>query len=42
MHQTVESFEKGLLANDENIAPSMIYAYAAMRKACRLPTARRT
>src|SRR5450755_1041727 len=24
VHQTVESFEKGLLANDENIAPSMI------------------
>ena len=30
VHQTVESFEKGLLENDENIAPSMIYAYAAM------------
>ena len=29
MHQTVEAFEKGLLANDENIPPSMIYAYAA-------------
>ncbi len=32
VHQTVDSFEKGLLANDENIAPSMIYAYAAMRE----------
>src|SRR5271167_4193037 len=32
VHQTVESFEKGLLANDENIAPSMIYAYAAMQE----------
>ena len=28
----MESFEKGLLANDENIAPSMIYAYAAMQE----------
>jgi myo-inositol-1-phosphate synthase len=32
VHQTVKSFEKGLLANDENIAPSMIYAYAAMQE----------
>ena len=32
VHQTVDSFEKGLLANDENIAPSMIYAYAAMQE----------
>ena len=32
VHQTAESFEKGLLANDENIAPSMIYAYAAMQE----------
>jgi myo-inositol-1-phosphate synthase len=32
VHQTVESFEKGLLANDEDIAPSMIYAYAAMQE----------
>jgi len=32
VHQTVESFEKGLVANDENIAPSMIYAYAAMQE----------
>jgi myo-inositol-1-phosphate synthase len=32
VHQSVESFEKGLLANDENIAPSMIYAYAAMQE----------
>src|SRR3974390_2704678 len=31
VHQTVESFEKGLLANDEDIAPSMIYAYAALQ-----------
>ena len=37
VHQTVESFEKGLLANDENIAPSMIYAYAALQE--RLPFA---
>jgi myo-inositol-1-phosphate synthase len=32
VHQTADSFEKGLLANDENIAPSMIYAYAAMQE----------
>ena len=32
IHQTVESFEKGLLANDENIAPSIIYAYAALQE----------
>jgi myo-inositol-1-phosphate synthase len=28
----VDSFEKGLLANDESIAPSMVYAYAAMQE----------
>jgi myo-inositol-1-phosphate synthase len=32
VHQTVDSFEKGLLANDESIAPSMVYAYAAMQE----------
>jgi myo-inositol-1-phosphate synthase len=31
-HQTVESFEKGLLENHEDIAPSMIYAYAALQE----------
>jgi myo-inositol-1-phosphate synthase len=30
VHATVKAFEKGLLASDENIAPSQIYAYAAM------------
>ncbi len=30
VHESVEAFEKGLLKNDENIAPSMIYAYAAL------------
>ena len=29
-HATVESFEQALAANDESIAPSMIYAYAAL------------
>lgn len=29
-HQSLKAFEKGLLQNDENIAPSMIYAYAAL------------
>jgi myo-inositol-1-phosphate synthase len=32
VHKTIESFEKGLLENDPNIAPSMIYAYAAIKK----------
>ena len=31
-HQSVKAFEKGLLKNDENIAPSMIYAYASMKE----------
>ncbi|MCU1287137.1 MAG: Inositol-3-phosphate synthase [Acidobacteriales bacterium] len=30
VHSSVKAFEKGLHANDENIAPSMIYAYAAL------------
>ncbi|HLY92451.1 MAG TPA: inositol-3-phosphate synthase [Candidatus Angelobacter sp.] len=30
VHESVESFERGLEKNDENIAPSMIYAYAAL------------
>ena len=29
-HQSVKSFEKALTQNDENIAPSMIYAYASL------------
>jgi len=32
VHQTVKAFEKGLLENDENIAPSMVYAYAALQE----------
>ena len=32
VHQSVEAFEKGLKSNDENIAPSMIYAYAALQE----------
>jgi myo-inositol-1-phosphate synthase len=31
VHQTVESFEKGMVNNDPAIAPSMIYAYAAIK-----------
>ncbi len=31
VHQTLESFEKGLRENDPAIAPSMIYAYAAIK-----------
>ena len=29
-HQSLKSFEKALAQNDENIAPSMIYAYASL------------
>ena len=31
VHSSVEKFEKGLLENDPDIPPSMIYAYAAIR-----------
>jgi myo-inositol-1-phosphate synthase len=30
VHMTIESFEAGLKANDDNISPSQIYAYAAL------------
>jgi myo-inositol-1-phosphate synthase len=30
VHSSVQAFERGLQKNDENIAPSMIYAYAAL------------
>jgi len=32
VHQTIEDFEKGLVDNDPNIAPSQIYAYAALKE----------
>jgi myo-inositol-1-phosphate synthase len=32
VHQTVKSFEEGLRKNHKDIAPSMIYAYAAMQE----------
>jgi myo-inositol-1-phosphate synthase len=31
-HQNVKAFEKALTQNDENIAPSMIYAYASLKE----------
>ena len=31
VHETIESFEEGLVQNDPAIAPSMIYAYAAIK-----------
>jgi myo-inositol-1-phosphate synthase len=31
VHESLEAFEKGLRENDPRIAPSMIYAYAAVR-----------
>jgi myo-inositol-1-phosphate synthase len=30
VHQTIEAFEEGLKRNDPDIAPSMVYAYAAI------------
>lgn len=32
VHQTLSAFEEGLMKNDPQIAPSMIYAYAAMKE----------
>jgi myo-inositol-1-phosphate synthase len=32
VHQSLAAFEKGLEENDINIAPSMIYAYAALQE----------
>ena len=32
VHQSIAAFEKGLEQNDENIAPSQIYAYAALKE----------
>jgi len=37
VHQTIESFEKGLAKNDPDIAPSQVYAYAALM--CGVPFA---
>ncbi|MBI4374291.1 MAG: inositol-3-phosphate synthase, partial [Deltaproteobacteria bacterium] len=31
VHQSLAAFEKGLVSNDADIAPSMIYAYAALK-----------
>jgi len=32
VHKSVAGFEKGLMKSDENIAPSMIYAYASLKE----------
>ncbi len=32
IHQTVGAFEKALQQNDENVAPSMVYAYASLKE----------
>jgi myo-inositol-1-phosphate synthase len=37
VHQDLDTFEKGLDANDDSIPPSMIYAYAAIK--CGIPYA---
>jgi myo-inositol-1-phosphate synthase len=31
-HQSVKALEKGMKENDENIAPSMVYAYASLKE----------
>ena len=31
-HQTIEAFEAAIDANDPSIAPSMLYAYAAIEE----------
>jgi myo-inositol-1-phosphate synthase len=36
-HQTLKAFEDGLAANDPNLAPSQVYAYAALK--CGVPFA---
>ena len=40
VHASAAAFEQGLKDNDPNISPSQIYAWAALRAACRSPTAR--
>ena len=32
VHKSLEAFEKGLIENDKAISPSMVYAYAALKK----------
>ena len=32
IHQTVGAFEKAMQQNDENVAPSMVYAYASLKE----------
>src|ERR1700721_2642215 len=32
VHQTLEAFEKGLVDDDPDIAPSMLYAWAALKE----------
>src|ERR1700744_3799410 len=32
VHKTLEAFEKGLVADDPNISPSMLYAWAALKE----------
>ena len=41
-HATLATFEKGLQTSDPEIAPSQIYAYAALSWASPTPTARPT
>ncbi len=42
VHETIESFEKAMEENDDSIAPSMLYAYAAIMEGVHIATAHRT
>jgi len=42
VHQTMKCFEQGLDKNHNDISPSMIYAYAALKEASHSPTAHPT
>ena len=41
VHQSLKRFEYGLRENDPEIAPSQIYAYAALKMGSRMRTAHR-
>jgi len=42
VHSSLREFESGLVKNDPEIAPSQIYAYAALKSGVHSPTALRT
>ena len=42
VHQSLDAFERGLKESDPSIAPSQIYAYAALRSVFHLPMEHQT